>query len=122
MHRRALNCCFRAAPAQAFVTAFSVFVLSVLAFAISATETHAEAALAFGYDSNGQWVFGSSWNYQTKEGARSAAQARCTQQGARCDVVLETDRCIAVATDSSMSSAGWSGNRAIRNISMAPAR
>jgi hypothetical protein len=43
MRRRALNRCFRAAPAEAFVTAFFVVVVSVLAFAISATQTHAEA-------------------------------------------------------------------------------
>ena len=65
MRGRALRRCFKAAPTQALLAAILAAV-GALALTIRAENVHAEAALAFGYDNNGGWWCGTSWNYRMR--------------------------------------------------------
>lgn len=75
------------------------------------SDARSEGALAFGQFGNGGWAAGTAFNYPTMAEAEAAALARCSAQGAACEIRQAFQEiCFAYAVQKHGN--GWGGSSA----------
>ncbi|HWX86493.1 MAG TPA: DUF4189 domain-containing protein [Xanthobacteraceae bacterium] len=90
------------------VARFAPLAVLVCGTTLTPTQSHSEAALAFGQYGNGAWASGTAYDYRTVAEAQSSAMNSCNARGYNCSIqVTFRKSCIALAVQSNGSGNGW---------------